>query len=68
MRSVSSVHKSASIQLKGDLKALQRQSAILMTSAAEDEKLSDALMQIEQLQNELSEAKASSEAKVSENV
>ena len=54
--------------MKADLKALQRLSAIPMTSAAEDEKLSDALMQIEQLQNELSEAKASSEAKVSEYV
>ncbi|XP_041379651.1 calponin homology domain-containing protein DDB_G0272472-like, partial [Gigantopelta aegis] len=50
-------------ELKADLRALQRQSAILMTSAAEDEKLSDALMQIQQLQSELSEAKVSSEAK-----
>ena len=50
-------------QLQSQLQGLQRQSAVLMTSVSDDEKLTDALLQLEQMQKELQEEKSSSAAK-----
>ena len=50
-------------QLQSQLQALQRQSAVLMTSVADDEKLTDALLQLEQVQKELQEEKSTNAAK-----
>ena len=54
-------------QCQSQLGGLQRQSAILMTEAADDAKLLDALMQVEGLQKDLDTQKTSYNAKVGEN-
>lgn len=52
------------MQLQTNLKTLQRQSTALMSAAADDDKLTNALLEIETLQKKLSDSEQNSQEKV----
>ena len=52
------------MQLQTNLKTLQRQSTALMSAAADDDKLTNALLEIETIQKKLSDSEQTSQEKV----